>query len=338
MSLALLKPKLLEAGTARLTGEITDFGRESHAGPGAGKSKSVFFSDGRTRIRLLVSDESDESDESPVEIHVFGKNPAGGFKAELIFEDFVVQGKIEEEGLHCPKQAYITVSEGCIFRCRFCNVPNQEKHIKSPEEVYRLVESVKDSVECISVTSGVIGSVEEDEERVLEVVKKLSSFNLPIGVSIYPSIKTPKKLFDLGVCEVKFNLETATDELFEEICRPSKGKNSPDRTDLIKALSDSVLIFGKNRVFSNVILGLGETDSEMESCIRMLCEMGVIPVIRPLTPSAELADYRRPSAERILKISAFLKEELIKAGLDTTKALTMCTRCTGCDLVPGRDL
>ncbi|MDD4127152.1 MAG: radical SAM protein, partial [Methanomicrobium sp.] len=241
MSLALLKPKLLEAGTARLTGEFSSFGRESHAGPGAGKSTSVFFSDGRTRIRLLVSEES------PVEIHVFAEKSAGGFKAELLFDDFVVQGEIEEEGLHCPKQAYITVSEGCIFRCRFCNVPMQENRIKTPDEIDKMIESVKDEIECISLTSGVIGSPEEDERRVIEVVKRIMRFNLPVGVSIYPVAGTPERLHDLGVCEVKFNLETATAELFKKICQCPSGYTVPDRKLLCDALLRSVKLFGKNR-------------------------------------------------------------------------------------------
>jgi hypothetical protein len=28
---------------------------------------------------------------------------------------------------------------------------------------------------------------------------------------------------------------------------------------------------------------------------------------------------------------------LAEEGLDTRQALTMCTNCTGCDLVPGKD-
>jgi hypothetical protein len=31
------------------------------------------------------------------------------------------------------------------------------------------------------------------------------------------------------------------------------------------------------------------------------------------------------------------EQALEEAGLDTREALTMCTSCTGCDLVPGRD-
>ena len=331
MMSGLLKAQLLEIGTVKISGKKpADGGGQSHAGPGAGKSGSVFFSDGKSRVRLSLDDNS------PVEIHNFGDKCDGVFRAELIFEKNSVPGYIEPPGWHCPKQAYITVSEGCIFRCRFCNVPMQENRIKSSDEIENMIESVRDKIECISLTSGVIGSPEEDEKRVIEVVKRIMRFNLPVGVSIYPVAGTPERLHDLGVCEVKFNLETATAELFKKIC--PRGSAGPDRELLCDALLRSVKLFGKNRVFSNIILGLGETNLEMKDCITSLCEKNIIPVIRPLEPSGELMDYKRPSAERILLISEFLKAELLKNGLDTTKALTMCTKCTGCDLVPGRDL
>jgi len=320
MNLRLLKPQLLEAGTAGLTGTVCDI-EQSRAGPGAGRAGSVFFSDGDTRVRLSVDENS------PVKIHCFGKG-----RAELTFGDIRISGFIEPVGWHCPKQAYITVSEGCIFGCRFCTVPKQKGRIKSPDTIEKMVSAVADRIECISLTSGVMGSPKEDENRVIEVIKRLKKFELPIGVSIYPTEETPERLFDLGVSEVKFNLETATDALFKEICP------GPKREEIWDALIRSVEIFGKNRVFSNVILGLGETDSEMEKCITELCENGIIPVIRPLTPSGELENLKRPSAKRILEIAEYHKEALKKAGLDTTEALSMCTRCTGCDLVPGRDL
>ncbi|HVP25557.1 MAG TPA: radical SAM protein, partial [Methanomicrobiales archaeon] len=100
---------------------------------------------------------------------------------------------------------------------------------------------------------------------------------------------------------------------------------------------DSVKLFGKGNVYSNVIFGLGETDEELERCIEDLTSSGVIPVLRPLNPSAELASVPRPTAERILRLCGILEKALRRHGLDTRKARTMCTACTGCDLVPGRD-
>jgi biotin synthase-related radical SAM superfamily protein len=130
---------------------------------------------------------------------------------------------------------------------------------------------------------------------------------------------------------VKFNIEAATLGLFAKMC-PGL------RYDLLwQVLDRSVELFGKNRVFSNVIVGLGETDTEMETCISRLTSHGVIPVLRPLNPVAGLTGFARPSAERLHKIFIMHERALAGAGLDPREARTMCTNCAGCDLVPGRD-
>jgi biotin synthase-related radical SAM superfamily protein len=194
-----------------------------------------------------------------------------------------------------------------------------------------MVKSVRHRIHAISITSGVRESIGEEEAYILDVVKHLAFFSLPIGVSIYPTEKTPDLLKELGVTEVKFNLEAATQDLFEQMCP------GLDYDLIWQVLDRSVELFGKNRVFSNVVVGLGETDAELEACVRKLTAHGVIPVLRPLNPVPALPGTPRPTAERLTTVFAMHEQALEEAGLDTREALTMCTSCTGCDLVPGRD-
>ena len=125
---------------------------------------------------------------------------------------------------------------------------------------------------------------------------------LPIGVSIYPLPSSPARLKEAGAIEVKFNLETATEELFAEMCPGLVRQDAED------ALRESVPLFGRDHVFSNIILGLGETDDEMSACIERLCRDGIIPVIRPLTPGGDLKKAQRPDPQRILKIFHILED------------------------------
>jgi biotin synthase-related radical SAM superfamily protein len=194
-----------------------------------------------------------------------------------------------------------------------------------------MIESVRHRISAISLTSGVLTSIDEEEAYVLDVVKHLQFFGLPIGVSIYPTDKTPDRLKVLGVTEVKFNVEAATPELFETMCP------GLDYDQIWRALDRSVEVFGKGRVFSNVLIGLGETDEELGTCIRKLTVHGVIPVLRPLNPVAGMASAPRPSAGRLKMAFGMHERALAEADLDARKALTMCTNCAGCDLVPGRD-
>ncbi|HII98675.1 MAG TPA: radical SAM protein [Methanoregula sp.] len=316
-----LKSRLLAAGSVNLVGEPAGpFIAGSAAGPGAGSEGAVFFAMGSHRVRLALDPFS------PIEIAHRGNGIA-----DLYFEGNLISGRLLEPGFHCPDQAFITVTGSCIFNCRYCSVPAIGGRRKSIEEIMQMVESVRHRIHAISITSGVLESIGEEEAYVLEVVKHLAFFGLPIGVSIYPTEKTPERLKDLGVAEVKFNLEAATPGIFAKMCP------GLDYDMIWQVLDRSVELFGKNRVFSNVIIGLGETDAELETCIRKLTSRWVIPVLRPLNPVAGLASFPRPSAERLMRILEIHREALEDAGLDPLIAETMCTNCSGCDLVPGRD-
>lgn len=317
-----LKAYLLAVGSARLTGkDATPYISSSSAGPGAGGDGSVFFSAHGMRVRFALSDTS------PIEIiH------AGQGSATLSYGEIMVPGRLDPVGLHCPEQAYITVSSGCIFNCRYCNVPRLPKRRKSVGEIHAMVDGIKDRIDAISITSGVYSDIYEEEDFVCQVVRDLAGFGLPIGVSIYPTEHTPGRLYGLGVKEVKFNLECATPELFKTLCP------GHDRDLIIRVLQKSVVLFGRGHVFSNIILGIGETDEEMNACIRELTKMGVIPVIRPLNPIAGFSGSRRPDAERLIRIAGYHERALEDEGLDPREALTMCVRCRGCDLVPGEPL
>lgn len=316
-----LKSRLLEAGSARLTGEPADrFIAKSSAGPGAGGRGSIFFAMGGHRVKLSLNPTSG------IEIAHRGNGTA-----QLYFDGQLIMGRLLEPGLHCPDQAFITVTGSCIFTCHYCTVPSIGGRRKSIEEIVGMVESVRNRIHAISITSGVLTTIEEEETYVLEVIKHLTAFDLPMGVSIYPAENTPDRLRELGVIEVKFNVEAATPELFARVCP------GLDYDRIWKALDRSVDLFGKGRVFSNVIIGLGESDEELEACIRRLVLHGIIPVLRPLNPVAEFTGKPRPSAERLKKFYVLETDVLAKACLDPKQALTMCTNCAGCDLVPGRD-
>jgi len=316
-----LKARLLAQGTVRLSGEPAgSYQSLSTAGPGAGTGGSVFFSCRGGRVRLAIDRKS------TLEITHLG---AG--RAILKDGSVEIQGMLEPVALHCPRQAYITVTSGCVYRCKYCEVPVITAGRKTLGEIEAMVEAVKSRIDAISLTSGVLENIEEEEEYVLAVVRRLKRFGLPIGVSIFPGEHTADRLHALGVAEVKFNVEAANRDLFSTMC-----PGLP--YDVVwNALKRSVELFGRNHVFSNLIIGLGESDEEAKSCISALCAIGVIPVLRPLNPAGALSGYSRPSAERLLRLFAFHTNALSSAGLNPSRALTMCAECTGCDLVPGRD-
>jgi len=103
-----VKAGLLAANTVRLEGEpCTGFISRSTAGPTAGGEGSVFFSKDGRRVRLSVAPEG------RVQLHHHGEG-----RVTIRIGDQEITGRLEPAGLHCPRQAYVTVSERCIFHRR----------------------------------------------------------------------------------------------------------------------------------------------------------------------------------------------------------------------------
>jgi biotin synthase-related radical SAM superfamily protein len=322
-----LKAFLVSIGSVSIDPTLIPQARGSTAGPGAGTG-SVFFRSGEKRVRLSVNKNS------PLSIL---RVEESGTLALFYEGKEIIRGKLEPAPAHCPDQAFITLCERCVFDCKYCPVPKLQGHVKNEEEVLSIVEEVlkTGNLKAISLTSGVEVSVEGEVERVLKLLPALRKYNVPIGVSVYPTEGCSRNFYESGVSEVKYNVETMDREIFKKVC----GDLSLDY--ILDRLKEAVDIFGKNRVFSNFIIGLGENDASVIEGIKTLAKMGVIPILRPVNPHPlRIGDCftERPSPERLLRLAKVEAEILKQYGLNPGIAMTMCLKCTGCDLVPFVDL
>ena len=142
---------------------------------------------------------------------------------------------------HCPEQAYITLSEKCIYDCQFCPVPKMQGGIKDSGKVHQLVAEAyaTGELKAISLTSGVAVSPEKEVKRVEDVVKQLKrEYDLPIGVSVYPTKNSSERLYAAGACEIKYNVETMDPGIFRRVC-PDLSLNT-----VLDSLENAVDYFG----------------------------------------------------------------------------------------------
>ncbi len=322
------KALLINIGSADIDPRLlpTGFKTTATAGPGAGGA-SFFIRSGEHRVRLSIKPESS--------LKVIPWNEGVAVQKE---GRIIAYGTLELPLCHCPEQAYITVSERCIFDCKFCPVPKLGGHVKTIDEITGLVEAAlaRGTVRAISMTSGVAVSPEKEAQYMTEIVRHLAArFDLPIGVSIYPTATSTEDLRAAGAIEIKYNVETMDRAIFERVCP------GLSRDYILSALEDAVRVFGKNRVSSNFIIGLGETDACVQEGIETLASRGIIPNLRPISPhplrKGEIV-VERPSAYRLILLARLNKSALERYGLDVRVAQTMCLPCTGCDLTPQRDL
>ena len=378
-----IDPELLAGQVAESNIAVTSAAR-STAGPGAGLA-SFFFASGGSRVRLDAKRDPDahlrvrqvqqvqvrlrRTDEGgkggvnesagvadgdkdhknaagrtpPPESTSGSRESRGETGNVTIFYDGreLVRGRIEPALLHCPEQAYITLSESCIFDCTFCPVPKLGGRTKSAEEVVRMVDSAyrTGKMRAISITSGIERSPEEEVTRAVEVVKSLTKYDVPIGVSVYPTPDSSIRLKEAGAVEIKYNVETMDREIIGRACADM------DLDFVLASLEDAVGIFGRNRVFSNFIIGLGESDRTVREGVETLAGIGVIPILRALNPHPlrpdlmdVCPDAARPDADRLLRLARFERDVLDAHGLRADVAETMCLPCGGCDLVPHWDV
>ncbi|MCC4770311.1 radical SAM protein [Methanosarcina sp. DH2] len=325
---ATVKAELLSIGSVRIDPALLPVQLKSlaTAGPGAGVS-SIFFRSGERRVRLTINELS------PL------RAVAKDGKVVLIKGDNVIaRGMLEHPLCHCPEQAYITLSEKCVYDCKFCPVPKMEGGIKDSKKVHRMVAEAyaTGELKAISLTSGVAVSPEKEVQRMEDIVKQLKrEYDLPVGVSVYPTKHSSERLYAAGACEIKYNVETMDPEIFRRVC--------PDLSlqIVLDSLENAVDYFGRNRVSSNFIIGLGESDETVRKGLKQLTDRYVIPILRPISPHPLRKDaisIHRPSANRLLKLGGVLKEMLDCQSLCAEKSQTMCLLCTGCDLTPHRDL
>jgi len=296
------------------------------AGPGAGL-ESFFLRSGGHRVRLSVNKNS------PLKVVRCCTDVA-------VIKDgrSIVTGRLEPALSHCPEQAYLTISGRCVYDCKFCPVPKLNGEVKIPDEILQLVQEAKSTgrLRAISLTSGVEKSPEEEVRKAVSIVKALRArYDLPIGVSVYPTDTSSEELKQAGATEIKYNVETMDADIFAKYC-PGLSLQY-----ILKSLQNAVKVFGKNRVSSNFILGLGESDECVLAGVTRLAEMGVIPILRPISPhplrKGEV-EVERPSAERLLGLAEATRKVLEDHGLRADLAQTMCLACTGCDVTPQKDI
>jgi biotin synthase-related radical SAM superfamily protein len=140
--------------------------------------------------------------------------------------------------------------------------------------------------------------------------------------------------------EIKINIQAARDDIFNAVC----GYMNYDT--IFQLVKDAVTIFGKGKVTSNVIYGMGEKDIDVMCAAERLAEIGAVPNLRVLKIDERLMKRfnsvsihpESVSPERMIKLSLQLKDMLTKRRLSTRSFRTMCFACRCCDLVPFYDV
>jgi len=334
------KAELLAGGSVKIPADyrLPFLPSRSTAGPGAG-STSIVLAFGNTRVKKPISRE-----EGDFELVV------GNGRLSLAKDGTTLVDNIElvPTLMHAPHQAFINIDHACIYGCRFCSSPKLTHDVTknlTDDKIMKMVldASKEDGFESIALTSGVAQSPAMTIKRMAGLVERIRRRlpTAPIGVEPYATRPDEIDLLkDAGADEIKLNIESFDRDIFEKVC-PER-----DYDTILHCINHAGQVFGKNRVCSNIIFGLGETDDNVIEGTKVLANMGSVATLRALRRSehnvASLEDVLGPlkavSAERMLSLAVEQKKIFTEYGLSPLKFKTMCHKCLGCDLVPFWDV
>jgi len=319
----------------------------STAGPGAGRG-AIFIAQGdRPPVRLSVKDGANFKLEAQAGEGAESEAGAQGIRLLRRGEIFLEHVQLIEPMLHAPRMAFINLYSGCDLSCRFCTQPgNQDARVRSIQEIVGMVrEAMQEGrLDSIALTSGICSTTAATNQALVWALMALKETFPDIPLGVEPCIEDPadlERMKEAGADEIKLNLQVASPGLLETQC--------PDLDhDIIWSnLKAAVALFGRGKVQSNLLVGLGEEPEEAIDTIDRLCALGVLPTLRPvrhpdpshLMPKDTEKAPDQPGPERLLTLLEAHRAALSRHGLETAarESLTMCTTCGGCGLEPHLD-
>ena len=340
LSVAMKKAILITGGQLKIPKDLVlpFTPSRSTAGPGAGSTSIVIAFEG-ARCKKAINRESGEFELVP---------KPGGYRMLRNGKPFLEDVEIKPTIAHAPEQAFFNLAQDCIYDCKFCTSRKLDKRITknlSTERVVQMAIDASKRPECgaIAFTSAVVDSPEKTVERMLFVVREVRKAlpGMPIGVEPYISkLSDVDDLKVAGADEIKLNIETFDRERFTKVC----GKLHYDL--ILAALDHAVEVFGRGKVTTNLIVGLGESDQNLLDGVRYFAKRGIVATLRPLrindinreALTEALGPMEPVTPERIVDLATRAKA-IMEANSITTKTYhTMCHECGCCDIVPFRDL
>jgi hypothetical protein len=345
------KAEMIAAGRISAQREMLEGYRlsRSTAGPGAGGTSIALAwedDDGvEHHVKLAVV--VDGTDDAPLQL---AGSLGGGLEVRRADGTLVVDGvKLLPVVMHAPGQAFINLAGECVFECAFCNThsmhPSRRKQVTPGRWVELVVEAhAKEPFPSLAIT-GVASPDHEGMMHAYETVIRGVLARLPdlsVGVEPYVEGKEDiQRLRDAGATEMKINVQSPDPGILSRVC---PGWDLQRQRALLR---DAVEVFGRGRVTTNVIVGLGETDDQVGEELELLAGMGVVPSVRAVRVNdgnraaleAALGHAVGPvPVDRHLRLAGMLRDALAGHGLDAGELETMCHACGCCDLEPGQDV
>jgi biotin synthase-related radical SAM superfamily protein len=188
--------------------------------------------------------------------------------------------------LHCVN-LLLTYDDGCTARCAYCGLSRERPGVPGHRSFIRVTwptYATADVVErlrtrerdvqrvCISMITRrrAVGDTAEIAQRIR------GRTQTPISCLISPTVVTKEdmeRIAKAGVDKVGIAIDTGTQQLFEQL--RGQGVRGPHTWKRYwDCLREGVELFGEGNAGSHFMVGLGETEREMLTCIQKTRDLG----------------------------------------------------------------
>ena len=195
-----------------------------------------------------------------------------------------------------------------------------------------------DGVRQLVMTTGTSNGPDRGARHLARCVTAVSDVlpRLPIGVQIEPpaDLSWLRKLHAAGTTAIGIHVESL-DQAVRERWTPGKATVGLERYD--EAWTEAVRVFGRNRVSTFLLIGLGENPDELVAGAKRLIGMGVYPFVvpyRPLQGALAHADgVPAPSHELVADVTDRVATALQRAGMRGAEQGAGCAACGACSVL-----
>jgi radical SAM protein (TIGR04043 family) len=228
-------------------------------------------------------------------------------------------------------------------RCRFCTIEETLKAgvtpaIKTPQQLAEVAAAAArlDGVRSVVLTTGTTPGSDRGAAHLVRCVRAIrqAAPQLAIQVQCEPpgDLVWLQRLRDAGASTIGIHAESL-DEQVRAVWTPGKAEVPLQAYDL--AWDEAVRVFGRNRVSSYVLVGLGEDPAELVRACARLIDRGVYPFVVPFRPlaSALAADHPAPDPGVVAGISREVAALLQAAGMRGADQGAGCAACGACGLL-----
>jgi radical SAM protein (TIGR04043 family) len=229
-------------------------------------------------------------------------------------------------------------------RCRFCAIEQSLENrsttrVKTPPQLAEVARAAVelDGVRQVVLTTGTTATPDRGARYLARCVAAIRAAvpDLPVQVQCEPPDDHDvfRELVSVGATAIGIHVESL-DQAVREHWMP--GKATVPLADYWAAWDAAVAAFGRNRVSTYLLVGLGEDPDELVAGAARLVEHGVYPFVVPFRPLAgTLArSVPAPSAALLEDVTGRVAAVLAAAGMRGEDQGAGCAACGACSALP----